>query len=124
MGQPLQQRNTPRRGRQVRRTDIDLTGGFRLDLKTLGMVVLLAGSWFNLTSTISGVRTQLDLQEKSRQEIRAAEREAEQARREKDDSERAALQAALNELKAQAKVTSIDVADLKVALATQNGGPK
>lgn len=108
----------------MKRTDIDLTGGFRLDLKTLGMVVLLAGSWFNLTNAISGVNARLDLQEKSRQEIRAAEREAEQARRDKDDSERAALQAALNELKAQSKVTSIDVADLKVALATKNGGSK
>lgn len=40
--------STPRkRGRQVRKTDIDLTGGFRLDLKTGLVLLALAFQWWD-----------------------------------------------------------------------------
>lgn len=105
--------------------DVDLTGGFRLDLKTLSLFLALAGSWYTQTSKIDALKVQLDLQEKARMEVKSAEQKADDARRQQAASERQQLQDALGELKAQMKLTALDVGDLKVSAAArskQNGG--
>lgn len=110
----------PKRKRKLmpgtRAQDVDLTGGFKLDLKTLGLFLMLAGSWYSQGSKTDAVSTKMDVQEKARIEVEAAKREADEARRQQDASERKALQDAISDLKAQMKLTALDVADLKVAV--------
>ncbi len=94
--------------------DLDLTGGFRLDLKTLTLIALLICSWYSQGGKIDQLNQRMDSQEKSRSEIEAARRDAEAAHAETAVAQQKALSDGLNELKAQLKMTALDVGDLKL----------
>lgn len=101
----------------TRQQDVDLTNGFRLDLKTMLLLVALGGSWYSQGSKIDQVNQRLDLEGKSRAEVAAAEREAEKARADLAAQQQQNLAASLAKLEAQLKVTSMDVGDLKILTA-------
>lgn len=90
--------------------DVDLTGGFRLDLKTMILLLGLGASWWNVRAEVSQLRGEVTTREEARAQIEVAQAEARKA-------ERDALVSALEELKAQLKLTSLDIADLRVAVA-------
>lgn len=90
--------------------DVDLTGGFRLDLKTMILLGGLAASWWNVRGEVSQLRGEVTAREEARSKIEIAQAEARKA-------ERDALVSTLEELKAQLKLTSLDIADLRVAVA-------
>lgn len=96
--------------------DVDFTRGFRFDIKTLGVLLALAGSWYTQTGKIDSLREVIELREKTRIEVEAAKREADEARRQLDAQERKALADALTEVRGQLKLTALDVSDLKVAI--------
>lgn len=109
-------------------SDVDLTGGFRLDLKTGLLLVALGGSWYSQGSKIDSINQRLELQEKARAEVMLAQREAEKARSEVAAAQQRALADALaaqqkslaeslSKLEAQLKVTSMDVGDLRIQTA-------
>lgn len=103
--------------------DIDLTGGFRLDLKTLALVILLVGSWYTQTSKIDNLSARLDLQDQARAEVEKARKETEDAKLQLAAQQQRVFESALSELKAQLKLTALDVGDLKVLAAkATNGG--
>lgn len=99
-------------------SDIDLTGGFRLDLKTLSLVILLVASWYNQTNKIDNLSARLDLQEQARTEVEKARKETEDAELRLAAQQQRNFEAALSELKAQLKLTAMDVGDLKVIAAS------
>lgn len=105
-----------------RPSDIDLTGGFRLDLKTLGLVILLVGSWYTQSNKIDALGARLDLQDKARAEVELARKETEDAKLALAAQQQKVFEAALAEMKAQLKLTALDVGDLKVIAAKGNGG--
>lgn len=102
----------------VQHRDVDLTGGFRLDLKTLGLVILLVGSWYTQTSKIDNLSARLDLQEKARAEVEKARSETEDAKLALAAQQQRVFESSLQELKAQLKLTAMDVGDLKVIAAS------
>jgi multidrug resistance efflux pump len=108
----------PRKSGAARVQDIDLTGGFRLDLKTLALVILLVGSWYTQTSKIDNLSARLDLQDKARAEVEKARQETEDAKLQLAAQQQKVFEAALSELKAQLKLTALDVGDLKVLAAS------
>lgn len=114
---------SPDRRRRVphlpRATDVDLTGGFRLDLKTLSLVILLVGSWYTQTNKIDNLSARLDLQEQARTEVEKARKETEDAELRLAAQQQRNFEAALSELKAQLKLTAMDVGDLKVIAASK-----
>lgn len=101
----------------LQRSDVDLTSGFRLDLKTMLLLVALGGSWYSQGSKIDSVTQRLDLEAKARGEIAAAEREAASARADLATQQQKSLAESLAKLEAQLKVTSLDVGDLKILTA-------
>lgn len=111
---PVQQRRSP----MPKPSDIDLTGGFRLDLKTLSLVILLVASWYNQTNKIDNLSARLDLQEQARTEVEKARKETEDAELRLAAQQQRNFEAALSELKAQLKLTAMDVGDLKVIAAS------
>lgn len=112
----------PRNASRHGPSDIDLTGGFRLDLKTLALVILLVGSWYTQTSKIDALSARLDLQEKARAEVELARRETEHAKLALAEQQQKVFESALAELKAQLKLTALDVGDLKVIAAKGTPG--
>jgi sortase (surface protein transpeptidase) len=111
---------SPKGRRSVPRpSDIDLTGGFRLDLKTLALVILLVASWYNQTSKIDNLSARLDLQEQARTEVEKARKETEDAELRLAAQQQRNFESALGELKAQLKLTAMDVGDLKVLAAAK-----
>lgn len=118
--QQMNPRRATGRSQQVpKATDIDLTGGFRLDLKTLGLVILLVGSWYTQTSKIDNLSARLDLQDKARAEVEKARRETDETKLQLQAQQQRVFEAALQELKAQLKLTAMDVGDLKVLAAKE-----
>lgn len=107
----------PTRQSPSRPSDVDLTGGFRLDLKTGVLLLGIAASWWNQGSRIDAINTRLELEAKARVEVAAAEREAEKARGELAAQQQKVLADSLVKLEAQLKVTSMDVGDLKLLTA-------
>ena len=105
--------------RSPRPSDVDLTGGFRLDLKTGLLLVALGMSWRDQSSKIDAVNTRLDLEAKGRAEVAAANREADKARAELATQQQQALASSLAKLEGQLKVTSMDVGDLKVQVLSK-----
>lgn len=103
--------------RRATPSDVDLTGGFRLDLKTGLLLVALGGSWYSQGSKIDSINQRLDLQDKARAEVTAALREAEKARAEVAAAQQKSLADALAKLEVQLKVTSMDVGDLRIQTA-------
>jgi hypothetical protein len=101
----------------IQHHDVDLTGGFRLDLKTLGLVILLVGSWYTQTSKIDNLSSRLELESKARVEVEKARKETEDAKREVALQQQRAFESTLGELKQQLKLTALDVGDLKVLAA-------
>jgi len=97
--------------------DVDLTGGFRLDLKTGMLLLALGASWWNQGNKIDAITQRLDLEAKARAEVSAAERDAERARAELAAQQQKALADGLAKVEAQMKITSMDVGDLKVQTA-------
>lgn len=105
-------------------SDIDLTGGFRLDLKTLTLVILFVGNWYTQTNKIDNLSARLELQEQSRTEVEKARKETEDAELRLAAQQQRNFEAALSELKAQLKLTALDVGDLKVLAATSAAAKK
>lgn len=95
--------------------DVDLTAGFRLDLKTIALVVAVGASWYSQVGRIDSINQRMDLEAKARTEVQAAEREAEKARADLAAAQQRALAESLAKLEAQLKVTSMDVSDLRIA---------
>jgi hypothetical protein len=112
----------PRRPVAPPTRDVDLvTGGFRLDLKTMLLLGGLILAWYDSTqeskaqgeqnrAEIALLRTEVRVQDEARVAVAAAESNAQQVKQD-------ALVSALDELKAQLKLTSLDIADLRVAVA-------
>jgi hypothetical protein len=101
--------NRPRRPTGLP-SDVDLTGGFRLNLQTMVLLGGLLFSWWNVRAEINQVRTEVTAREEARAKIEQSQSEARKV-------ERDALVSTLEELKAQLKLTSLDIADLRVAVA-------
>lgn len=104
---------TPRR-RSSRPADLDLTGGFRLDLKTILVIAAVLTSWYNQTGRIDTITQRLDLEAKASAAVKAAERDAVSARADLAAQQQRSLSESLAKLEGQLKVTSMDVADLKI----------
>lgn len=98
--------------RAPRPPDVDLTGGFRLDLKTGVLLLGLAASWYNQGSKIDAVRQKVEDQETSRTKIS-------QLAQEGAIKDQQATTAALAELRGQVKLMAMDITDLKTALAVR-----
>lgn len=102
-------------------SDVDLTGGFRLDLKTLSLILLLVGSWYTQTNKIDSLSARLDLQEQARIQIEKARAETEDAKIEVAKQQQRGFEASLAEMKQQLKITAGDVGELKVLAASGKG---
>jgi hypothetical protein len=112
----------PRRPTAPAARDVDLVaGGFRLDVKTMLLLGGLLLAWYDTTqeskaqgeqnrAELAQLRTEVQEQEKARVAVAAAESEAQQVKQD-------ALVKALEELEKQLKLTSLDIADLRVAVA-------
>jgi Tfp pilus assembly protein PilO len=106
--------------------DVDLVaGGFRLDLKTVVLLGALLLAWFDTTqeskaqgeenrAELAQLRTEVQEQEKARVAVAAAQSESQQIKQD-------ALVKALEELEKQLKMTSLDIADLRVSVAESGG---
>lgn len=101
----------------ARPSDVDLTGGFRLDLKTGVLLLGIAASWWNQGNRIDAINTRLELEAKARVEVAAAERDAEKARSDLAAQQQKSLTDALAKLEGQLHLTALDVNDLKVSTA-------
>jgi len=95
--------------------DVDLTGAFRLDLKTIALVVAVGASWYSQVGRIDSINQRMDLEAKARTEVQAAQRDAEKARADLAAQQQSSLAESLAKLEAQLKVTSMDVSDLRIA---------
>lgn len=104
---PTAQRSTPSRP-----SDVDLTGGFRLDLKTGILLLGLAASWWNQGNKIDAIRQKIDDQETARGKISQLATDA-------AIKDQQATTAALAELRGQVKLMAMDITDLKTALAVR-----
>lgn len=107
-----------------RSTDVDLTGGFRLDLKTLGLFVALAASWYNQGGKIDSLREKLEIQEKSRIQIEEARRDTEKAKADALAIQLKQQAEALAKVEQQLKLTAYDVGQLGKDLAAQGFRPQ
>ncbi len=100
-----------------RPADLDLTGGFRLDLKSIILIAGVLGSWYSQSGKIDAITARLDLEAKASATIKAAENDAAKARGELAAEQQRALAESLTKLEGQLKVTSMDVSDLKILTA-------
>lgn len=92
--------------------DVDLTGGFRLDLRTLALILALAASWWDQKNNINAISQRIDLSEKARVAI-------EEAKNNLAQEQQRQFEQTLSKLEAQLKLTAIDVAELRVQTASR-----
>jgi hypothetical protein len=114
---PKKRVSTPKRRKPPMAKDVDLTGGFRLDLKTMILIAVMLGSWYSQGSKTDAISQRLDLQDKARAQVEAANRETEKVREDAVSQQTRVLADSLHTLEQQLKLTSMDVNDLKILTA-------